>query len=403
MNKDEVVQKIETLMGGNDRVDIDINDPSVADIIGDLRKAKFRLDITKADGLVVKFPRMGETVMTIHRVGANGNAPAAAPKAPKAPEKKAKAPTKRPKPKRHQHSYVPPAVAADIVSILLDDASHIVQLVGPTQCGKSTVARYVGRELGRKVFQVNCRGDMGSEAFLGEKTVEVDEDTGQNHIVYMKGIVEKAMTEGLDESGNEVGEPGVLFIDEFASCPSHVLIAMNRFFESDESRRTLVLDQDGGRMVRSHSGLRVILASNTSGRGAMGVSDAMYTAQMDALDVSTLKRVAATFRLGYDKKVEKHILMEKVGDDKVTQMVMKFREAIREHIKAGKLSTPFTTKDVVKIADMYRIFGDLAKAIYVSVVESLLPEERATYNETVMAITGKDMMKSFVQNGIDFM
>jgi hypothetical protein len=222
MNKDEVVQKIETLMGGNDRVDIDINDPSVADIIGDLRKAKFRLDITKADGLVVKFPRMGETVMTIHRVGANGNAPAAAPKAPKAPEKKAKAPTKRPKPKRHQHSYVPPAVAADIVSILLDDASHIVQLVGPTQCGKSTVARYVGRELGRKVFQVNCRGDMGSEAFLGEKTVEVDEDTGQNHIVYMKGIVEKAMTEGLDESGNEVGEPGVLFIDEFASCPSHV-------------------------------------------------------------------------------------------------------------------------------------------------------------------------------------
>jgi hypothetical protein len=124
---------------------------------------------------------------------------------------------------------------------------------------------------------------------------------------------------------------------------------------------------------------------------------------MDALDVSTLKRVAATFRLGYDKKVEKHILMEKVGDDKVTQMVMKFREAIREHIKAGKLSTPFTTKDVVKIADMYRIFGDLAKAIYVSVVESLLPEERATYNETVMAITGKDMMKSFVQNGIDFM
>ena len=118
-----------------------------ADIIGDLRKAKFRLEITKGDGLVVKFPRMGETVMTIHRVGAGASAaPVAAPKA-KAPEKKAKAPTKRPQPKRHQHSYVPPAVATDIVSILLDDASHMVQLVGPNVASHGM--RFMGKSIPR--------------------------------------------------------------------------------------------------------------------------------------------------------------------------------------------------------------------------------------------------------------
>ncbi len=397
MNDKKVIERIETLLGSSDRVTVDINDPTVADIVPDLRKARLRRAITVSHSIVVNFPCVGEKEMTIRRVGA------AAPSQASAPERKKKAPTKRPKPKRHEHSYVPPESAKDIISILVDDASHIVQLVGPTRCGKTTLVHYIGRELGRKVYQINCRGDMGAEAFLGEKTVKVDEGTGQNHIVYQKGVVEQAMSEGLDENGSEVGEPGILFIDEFASCPSHVLIAMNRFFDSDDPRRTLVLDQDGGRTVRSHSGLRVILASNTSGRGAMGVNDAMYTAQMDALDVSTLNRVAAVFRFGYDRNVEKHILMEKVGDDRVTDMVLKFRDAIRESVKAGKLTSPFTTTHIVKIADMYRIFGDLGKAVYVAVMEAVLPEERPTYNETANAILGQDLIVSFMQQDVDYL
>jgi len=399
MNNTEIIQRVKDMLGTSYRVDVDINDPSISDIVKPLHSARLRLDLTE-DQLAVDFPSGGSTTLTIYRIGAGKQAQAPAKK--KAPEKKASAPKNRPTPKRHQHSYVPTADAKAIVAVMTDDASHIVQLVGPTGCGKTTLVHYLGREMGRKVFQINCRGDMGSESFFGEKTIVVDEGTGQNVIAYQKGILEQAMTEGLDDQGNEVGSPAILFLDELPACPAHVAQGLNNFMESDNPKRTLVLDQDGGRIVKSHSGLRIIVAGNTMGRGAHG-AEAIHTAQMDALDFSLLSRVAVAFRMGYDREVEKHILSEKVGDDRVSQLVLKFRDAIRGHIKAGKLTTPFSTRNIVNIADMYRIWGDVSKSVYQSTFEFLNPEERATYNETAVAVLGQDLLKKNVRNGVDYM
>ena len=398
----KVIEGVEKILGGSDRVEVDMNDQNVAEIVGDIHKAKVRLGLSQK-GIVVDFPQGGGTVLTIRKVTA-GPAASEPVKPPVVSEKKAMEPKSRPAVKRSQHSYVPPALAKDIVSVLTDTASHVIWLAGPTQCGKSTLARYVGRELGRKVFQINCRGDMGSELFFGEKTVVVDEATKQNHIVFQKGLVEQAMTEGLDAQGNEVGEPGILFIDEAAAMPAHVAIGINRLLESDDPRRTITLAEDGGRVVRSHSGFRIMLAANTTGRGATGLESAAYTAQMDALDISLLNRVAVCFRFGYDKNVEKHILTEKIGDDRVSKMVLKFRDAIRQHIREGKLTSPFSTAHIVHIADMYRIFGDLGKAIYLAVFEFVLPEERPVYNEQANLVLGKDLMKEYsTPEDIDYM
>ena len=398
----KVIEGVEKILGGSDRVEVDMNDQNVAEIVGDIHKAKVRLGLSQK-GIVVDFPQGGGTVLTIRKVTA-GPAASEPVKPPVVSEKKNMEPKPRPAVKRSQHSYVPPALAKDIVSVLTDTASHVIWLAGPTQCGKSTVARYVGRELGRKVFQINCRGDMGSELFFGEKTVVVDEVSKQNHIVFQKGLVEQAMTEGLDAQGNEVGEPGILFIDEAAAMPAHVAIGINRLLESDDPRRTITLAEDGGRVVRSHSGFRIMLAANTTGRGATGLESAAYTAQMDALDISLLNRVAVCFRFGYDKNVEKHILTEKIGDDRVSKMVLKFRDAIRQHIREGKLTSPFSTAHIVHIADMYRIFGDLGKAIYLAVFEFVLPEERPVYNEQANLVLGKDLMKEYsTPEDIDYM
>jgi MoxR-like ATPase len=308
-----------------------------------------------------------------------------------------------PKPKRHQHSYVAPKIAKDLIDVLVDEASHIPFLVGPTQCGKSTLARYLGSELGRKVFQINCRGDMGSELFFGEKTISIDPATKQNVITYQKGILEQAMTEGLDANGNEVSAPALLLIDEISACPAHIAHGLNRMFESDDPRRTIVLAEDGGRVVRSHSGFRIVLAANTNGRGATDMNSAAYTAQHDALDISLLNRVAVFFRMGYDKKVEQHILVEKVGDDRVVRQILQFRDAIRQHVREGGLSSPFSTAHLVHIADMYRVFHNIGKAIYCVMFESILPEERQVYNEQALAILGTDLLKEYTQADIDYM
>jgi MoxR-like ATPase len=393
---------IEGLLNGSDRVEIEMNDPQISGMVSDLHKARVRLELSHRN-ITIDFPQGGSTTITIRRITQGQKANFGAGPAVRSPEKKAKAPTATPTLKRHQHSYVVPAIASDMITVLTDEASHVVWLTGPTQCGKDRLVDYVCGELGRKKFQINCRGDMGSEIFFGEKTIVVDPATKQNVIRFQAGLVEQAMMEGLDEQGNEVGAPGILFITEAASMPAHVAIGINRLLESDDARRTFVIDQDGGRVIRGHSGMRIVLAANTTGRGATGVESMAYSAQMDALDISLINRIAVCFRMGYDKEVERHILAEKIGDDRVAAMVLKFRDAIRDHIKQGKLTSPFSTAHIVHIADMYRLFGDLSKAIYYVLFEFLLPEEKAVYNEQAMAILGKDLLKEFTAKNIDYM
>ena len=392
-----LAKEIKALLNGSDRIEIDINDPKIASLLPELNKARVRLELSRLD-YAVDFPK-GNNPLVIRLITAKQKTSSGAVENS---DRKAKTPTAMPTLKRHQHSYVVPAIAKDVISVLTDDASHPVWLTGSTQCGKDMLVHYCGRELGRPVVQINCRGDMGSEVFFGEKTIVVDPVTKQNVISFQKGLVEQAFTTGLDEQGNEVGEPAILFITEAASMPAQVAIGMNRMLESDDTRRTLVIDQDGGRVVRSHSKLRIVFAANTVGRGSTGTESSAYTAQMDALDISLLNRIAVCFRMGYDRNVEKHILAEKIGDDRVSAMVIKFRDAVRDLIKQGKLSSPFSTAHIVHIADMYRIFGDLGKAIYYVVFEFLLPEEKSKYNELAMGIVGKDLLKEFTAENVDY-
>jgi MoxR-like ATPase len=392
-----IIEVVESILGTSDRVQVDLNDAALAEVADQIHKSRVRLELSKQD-ITVEIPKNG-SVITFGRIGALGSAAPAAAAA--APESKVK-PQSRPKPRRHQHTYVPPKMAKAVMNALLDEGSHVIWFKGPTGTGKTMLAHYLANELGYELFQLNCHPGMGAESFFGEKTIEVDEATGQNHIVFQEGVVVKAMQAGLDESGNEVGKPGLLFIDEAGAMPTGS-IALNRLLESDEPRRTISLEHDGGRVVRSHSKFRIILAANTAGRGATDMAESAYTAQMDAQDISLLDRVDFTYRFGYDRKVEKHIAMEKLGEDKVVSQLLKFRDAIRDNIRAGKLSTPFSTRSIVKISNGYRIYGDLGEAVYYTVFEHLLPEEKPVYNEIAVAQMGVDILKEFVEVDVDYM
>jgi len=398
MNSNEIASnKIAEILGDKDSIEFDINDPLLDDVNKDIHKARVRLALTQR-GIVLEFDKALNRVKLSRIDAAKGTT------TDDIPERVNQKGKPKPKPKRYEHTYYPPAIAKDMLDILVDDGSHILWLTGPTQCGKSVLVRYLAGELNMVTHQINCRGDMGSDSFFGEKTVRIDEETGQNFVEFERGIVPTAMVEGLDDDGNEVGPAGLLFVDEAAALMPHVAIALNRMMESDDPRRTLVIDQDGaGTVVRSHSKFRIVFAANNVGRGATDLNTAAYTAQHDALDISLLNRVTAAFRMGYDRRIERKILQEKIGDDVVTGKVIRFRDAIRDHIRAGKLSSPFSTQHLVGISDLYRIFGDLAKAIYYSTFEFLLPGEKAVYNETVTALIGTDVLAEFEDEYIDYM
>jgi len=391
-----IVKKVSDLLGADGVLEIALNDPAISEFSHLLKRAKVRSPLS-AEGITLNFPANGKNI-TIQRIGSSVNKPVTAT----APEK-ATAPKSKPAPKRHQHTYQESGHIARIVSIFNDEASHLVYLKGPTQCGKSTDVRAVASKLGRKLFTLSCCGETQFADVFGEKDLMIDEATGHTITYWKPGIIEQACKEGLDEDGNEVGEPAILFIDEAPSMAAEIAIGLNRFLESDSPRRELVISRDGGRTVWSHSKLRIIMAGNTALRGATTDNEGFHTAQMASLDLSFIKRIFCCLTYGYNRSVEKSILLEKVGDDRVVAQLLKFRDSIRDQIRAKELATPFTTKDLIKIADAYRIWGDMGSAVYYSLFGFLLPEEVAKYNEAAMLLGGKDLLKENQDANMDYM
>jgi hypothetical protein len=317
-----------------------------------------------------------------------------------------------------KHTYIPPPFYVDVKKLLSDKASHVLWFAGSTGTGKTVMIDHLCkpgevREEGMVKFQLNCHHGMGPESFFGERTIVLDpktEHTGhpQSVIVFKEGIVTRAMQQGLDENGNEIPDApaGLLFIDEAGAMPTHIAISLNRLLESDSPVRKITLEHDGGREIKSHSKFRVVLAANTNGRGASSTLDATYTAQGDALDGSLLNRIAATFRFGYARDIENHIIKQKLGEASVGGDIMKFRDTIRQCMKESNsvLTTPFSTRHIVKICDLVRLFGSIEKAIYLVVFEQLTSDERIKYNELSNAALGKDILAAVTsKDNVDYL
>jgi len=389
----KVVPVVKNLLENTNRLECTFDDPRIKGILGGINNAHVRTELARVEGIAVDFDVSNRT-LTLRKV---------VPTAPAASGKKTKAQSKPPRPiNRTTHTYVPPPFDSDIVKILQDVVPHNLWFVGATGSGKTEYVHHLASRLGRRVFQINCRRDMETASFLGDKTVDIDESTGQNFIRFVEGTAISAMQEGLDDQGNEVGEPGILFIDEAGAVPSHISIALNRLLETRKARRTVTLDGDGGREVHSHSGFRIIMAANTIGRGLIGLNDSLYTAQGDAQDISTLNRITAVFHFGYNRVAEKNILAEKIGDARISQMILKFRDAIRDTIRQGDLQTPFSTRTIVAIADCYRIWGSIEKAVFYTIFNSVTPDEATKYNELWYTLHTKDLRAAFECKDMDY-
>lgn len=385
--KQRAVDKVIEILEGDTRLEVSADDSRIRDIADDLNNAHVRLELAKTHGIVVDRPTPDMFAMWRRGTAAP---PSADPSTN--PERRKSTPRSKPVVDRLHHTYVPPRFHQDIIDLMLDDNPHNVMFVGPTGSGKTEEAHYLAEALGRRLVQVNCQREMEKAAFHGDRTVDVDKESGQNFVRFIEGPLVQAMTEGLDDDGNEVGPPAILFVDEVGALPAELGIGLNRVLETRHAVRRLTLDLDGGREVKSHSGFRIILAGNTIGRGLTSTWDTGYTAQADALDISTLNRITAIFRFGYSRKAEKSILRQKIGDDRIVGMVLKVRDAFRDAMRQGELQTPFSTRAIVQIADLYRVWNDLGKAFYFGWFTGILPEEQQKCNELTKAEIGVEVL-----------
>ena len=415
----EVVKVVAEIAATRGNIELSWDDPAIKDHIEILTKAKVRSTLVSEHSVSVSIDKTNRTVTLV------GTGVATAPVTPAAtPADDATTATSEPAPvpervtpkselKALHHTYIKPKLHNRMKKLIQSPSSLVVCGTGPTGCGKTHHMKLMAEELDMELFLINCRKDMESADFFGDKTVDIDKETAQNFVAFFEGKVVKAMTCGLDENGNEVGRPGLLVIDEFPVIPSWIAIGLNHLLENASARRKISLESDGGREVTSHSLFRIVLLGNTIGKGLSGIRDAQYTAQGDALDISTLDRIDAIFKYGYNRKAEESILREKIGNDRVIKQVLEFRDAIRAKIRLGEATTPFSTRLLVSFADLYREYdGDIAEALHDSVFTKLVDDspdpsqpggELHLYNEQAVAIFGVDVLATVGDDDMDYM
>ena len=389
-----VVKRAVEMVDASGAVTYEWTHPDIKDIVDDLIKARVKRSLIETSNIYVRINGAGNPqTVSLGRIGATAPASPAPTVAPKVEPKKEPAKPAAPKapgiPAFKKHTYVVPKFHADVVKALQDAAGLVICGVGPTGCGKTEHFRLLAAQLSMPLTLINCRKDMETAGFTGEKTVAPDPETKASVIKFLYGPIIHAMREGLDKDGNETGAPGLLVLDEFPTLPSWLGMTLNNLLEPGNGRRKLCLPENGGETITAHSGFRIVLLGNTIGRGT-SMAQAEYTAQGDAMDISTLDRISVIFNYGYSRKAEENLLNEKIGDDRVVAKVLKFRDAVRAARKQQGLRTPLSTRLLVQLADDYRVFGgDIIKAFVYGTLNKLMPEERPVYSELFFQTFGQ--------------
>ena len=323
-----------------------------------------------------------------------------------------------------KHTYQMPPFAEN-VKALMKNACNIM-LTGPMGTGKTEFVYELCKECDfSKVYQVNGSEDLTPMDFYGSMAVAVDPTTNQNYTKFDKGALYRAFIEGtqvdaegnqiLDAEGNPIviGKPAIFFLDEFAAMlPSVLLGVFNRVLEIPRNggSRSMEIPADNGRVVKSHPGMVIILSGNTVGTGNVGDFQVSYTAQSSKMDESTLNRVVAGFKFGYNKKAELDIALANLNDDYEVERLMMLRDKMRDMSRNQKIERIFSTRtlvSIIKVAVQYRTYcikNWITDAIRDAVFNALSDADKQAWSETCRMIYGRDLLaeEKKVNNDYDF-
>jgi hypothetical protein len=286
-----------------------------------------------------------------------------------------------------KHSMFYPPNYKRIKSLLQDTVPAVPYFIGPAGCAKTMTAEYLAKETGRTYFQFSCTPQTQIVHMMGKTELVTDKVTNQSITKFVMGTVLQAAMCGLDEDGNEVGQAALLCLDEFGSLDEGTALLFNGFW-TEEARRRISYE---GKTYHCHSNFRVVLTGNNAGRGNNSLTQAVYTAQAVMKDASTLDRVYP-FKFGYMVEAEQKIMLQRTHDEKFVADITKFASNIRSAIKTGTCQTPFTTRTMIKIANAYRVWGDVGYAVRNAIYDGLAnEEERSVYAQAARVCLGIDI------------
>lgn len=230
-----------------------------------------------------------------------------------------------------------------------------LMLSGPTGAGKTTLAKYVAAIVNQPLIQVPMTGQFTTAQFVGEKTVRVDEDSGQNYVVWIDGILPRAMRRGY-----------WLLIDELDMAPPEVLSVLQAVLEPEGK---LLLTENDGEVVEPHPDFRIIATANTLGHGD---ETGLYQAT-NPLNEAFLDRFKFTILVDYpDADTEAKIVKAKTGIDGAdARRMVSVARRIREAQVKEDCNTTFSTRKLIAWGEAAKRFKSFTKAAKFTVINKV--------------------------------
>jgi nitric oxide reductase NorQ protein/cobaltochelatase CobS len=214
----------------------------------------------------------------------------------------------------------------EIVTRALELGMNVV-LKGPPGVGKSFLTRYVCAMTNRPLYRVTLSETTYREDLLGHLHL-VSSDTGETVTEWIDGPLTRAVREGT-----------ILLLDEINAADANTVAALNAVMEQ-RATRSLTIPQTG-EQITPHEEFRVVATSNPGYQGTYELNDA-FEDRFRHVKLSYLPE-SVEVELIFDRTN-----LDRGKEEQITELVS-FASRLREAYVDGELSTPVTTRELVRI------------------------------------------------------
>jgi nitric oxide reductase NorQ protein/cobaltochelatase CobS len=215
----------------------------------------------------------------------------------------------------------------EIVTRALELGMNVV-LKGPPGVGKSFLTRYICSMTNRPLYRVTLSETTYREDLLGHLHL-VSANDGETVTEWIDGPLTSAVREGA-----------ILLLDEINAADANTVAALNAVMEQ-RATRSLTIPQTG-EQITPHEEFRVVATSNPGYQGTYELNDA-FEDRFRHVKLSYLPE-SIEVELIFDRTD-----LDRGKKDQISELVS-FASRLREAYIDGEITTPITTRELVRIA-----------------------------------------------------
>lgn len=264
-------------------------------------------------------------------------------------------------------TYVFSASPTREILMFLDEPDHsALFLSGPTGSGKTSGIMQVAARLNWPVTSVTCRSRLEFSDLVGHHTL-VSPAPGESPVMkFQYGPLAKSLAFGH-----------ILILNEVDLCDPGELSGLNDVLEG----RPLVVETNGGQVIRPHEKFRVVVTGNSCGNGdESGLYAGVQTQNLAAMDRYR------TVLVDYPKPEVEEAILAKVCPEVgvlaplMVQFANKIRACFKGESPEQRLSVTLSTRKIVQWAKLARRYQGAAcplkESLELLLLNRCVPSER---------------------------